>query len=201
MQDEGREARSRVADRSTDPAGVVHAHSILTRRWRAFSDGAFEALVRAYQDRIYRFALRMTGSREDAEEVAQDRLVRAYRALRGTIRNACGPWRGSLALPNRPQLVRNRLRVKRVERAARGHPRTGPSSTRTLSGRDRRPPPSGGRRRGELAALLDCDAPALSRRRGAAPVEDLSYEEAAAALGQAAGTVKVERASRGPLAP
>ena len=44
-------------------------------------DGSFEGLVRAYQDRLFSFALRVTGNREDAEEVAQDAFVRAYRAL------------------------------------------------------------------------------------------------------------------------
>ena len=40
-----------------------------------------EALVRAYQDRLYAFGLRLTGSPRDAEEIAQDAFVRAYRAL------------------------------------------------------------------------------------------------------------------------
>ena len=44
-------------------------------------DGTFERLVLDYQDRLYGFALRFCGNREDAEEVAQDALVRAYRAL------------------------------------------------------------------------------------------------------------------------
>jgi RNA polymerase sigma-70 factor (ECF subfamily) len=41
----------------------------------------FEALARAWQDRLYAFALRMTGSPSDAEELAQETLVRAWRAL------------------------------------------------------------------------------------------------------------------------
>ena len=45
-------------------------------------DGSFERLVATYQDRLYAFALRFCGNREDAEEVAQDAFVRAYRALR-----------------------------------------------------------------------------------------------------------------------
>src|SRR5258706_15317781 len=43
-------------------------------------DVAFEDLVRAYQDRLFSFALRLTSRREDAEEIAQDAFVRAYRA-------------------------------------------------------------------------------------------------------------------------
>src|SRR6266566_5275609 len=44
-------------------------------------DSAFEALVRAHQDRLYTIALRLLGNPSDAEEVAQDAFLRAYRAL------------------------------------------------------------------------------------------------------------------------
>lgn len=44
-------------------------------------DGNFEQLVLAFQDRLYAFALRLTDSPENAEEITQDALVRAYRAL------------------------------------------------------------------------------------------------------------------------
>jgi RNA polymerase sigma factor (sigma-70 family) len=46
-------------------------------------DGSFEALVHAHVDRCYAIALRVLGNPHDAEEVAQDALVRAYRALAG----------------------------------------------------------------------------------------------------------------------
>jgi RNA polymerase sigma-70 factor (ECF subfamily) len=54
----------------------------LTASLAADLDGSFEALVQAYQDRLFAFGLRLTGSPRDAEEIAQDALVRAYRALR-----------------------------------------------------------------------------------------------------------------------
>ena len=44
-------------------------------------DRAFDAVVVAHQDRLYTIALRMLGDAGDAEEAAQDALVRAYRAL------------------------------------------------------------------------------------------------------------------------
>jgi RNA polymerase sigma-70 factor (ECF subfamily) len=44
-------------------------------------DDNFERLVLTYQDRVFAFALRLTGNPSDAEEVAQDAFVRAYRAL------------------------------------------------------------------------------------------------------------------------
>lgn len=46
-------------------------------------NAGFEALARVYAGRLFAFACRMAPSREDAEELAQDALVRAYRALAG----------------------------------------------------------------------------------------------------------------------
>jgi len=43
---------------------------------------AFEELVRRYQDRVYRFILRMVGSREEALELTQDTLLKAFQNLR-----------------------------------------------------------------------------------------------------------------------
>ena len=54
----------------------------LARDLAADLDGSFESLVRTFQDRLFSFALRLCGNREDAEEVAQDSFVRAYRALK-----------------------------------------------------------------------------------------------------------------------
>ncbi|HEX6851732.1 MAG TPA: RNA polymerase sigma factor [Candidatus Polarisedimenticolaceae bacterium] len=48
----------------------------------ADAPGAFEAFVEAYGDRVYRFGRRMCGDREDAQDVLQDTLIAAYRALK-----------------------------------------------------------------------------------------------------------------------
>lgn len=42
---------------------------------------AFSELVARYQDRIYRFLLRLTRSPEDAAELTQDTFLRAYQGL------------------------------------------------------------------------------------------------------------------------
>src|ERR1700693_2504491 len=41
----------------------------------------FERMVHEHQDRVFAFSLALTGNRHDAEEVAQDTFLRAYRAL------------------------------------------------------------------------------------------------------------------------
>src|SRR6266516_2644048 len=74
-------------------------------------DGHFEELVRTFQDRLYGFALRLTGSPQDAEESTQDTFVRAYRALHRYPADRVGSvklkaWLYQIAL----NVVRNRVR-------------------------------------------------------------------------------------------
>lgn len=44
--------------------------------------GAYEALVKRHQSYVFTLAMRFTRSREDAEEVAQDSFLKAFRNLR-----------------------------------------------------------------------------------------------------------------------
>jgi RNA polymerase sigma-70 factor (ECF subfamily) len=54
----------------------------LVRQVLAGDTNAYARLVTGHRERLYRFAARMLGSREDAEEAVQDAFVRAFRALR-----------------------------------------------------------------------------------------------------------------------
>lgn len=63
---------------------------------QAAQDGdidAFEAIVRRHQADVYRVAVRMLGSRADAQDVTQETFVRAWRGL-GRFRadSAVGTW-------------------------------------------------------------------------------------------------------------
>ncbi|MDP8923217.1 MAG: sigma-70 family RNA polymerase sigma factor [Chloroflexota bacterium] len=156
-------------------------------------DGSFETLVRTYQDRIYAFGLRLTGSPRDAEEIAQDAFVRAYRALSrypgeriATLRVRA--WLFQIAL----NVARNRGRGGRLRETPLApttdeapaiepvdDPRHGPEATVE---RDEA--------RDELAHLVA----ALPERYRLAVVlrhvEGLRYHEIAAVLGQPVGTAK-----------
>ena len=44
---------------------------------------AFETLVTAYEKNVYNLALRMTGNREDAQDMAQEAFIKAYNSLPG----------------------------------------------------------------------------------------------------------------------
>lgn len=75
-------------------------------------DASFEQLVLAYQDRLYGFALRLTDNPQDAEEIAQDAFVRAYKALctypsERRLTLAIRPWLYQIAL----NVFRNRIRT------------------------------------------------------------------------------------------
>jgi len=59
----------------------------LVRAAKAGDRQAFGRLVEAYQDRIYGYLARMLGDPDEAEDVAQEVFVRAYRSL-GKFRGA-----------------------------------------------------------------------------------------------------------------
>lgn len=159
-------------------------------------DRAFDGLVLAHQDRLYTIALRMLGDPRDAEEAAQDALVRAYRALAtydaARIREL--RVRGWLTT-----IVLNLCRTRGLRRARRGAPPISldgdavpalePSAPRGEA------PPAIVERHAErerwgarLAHLPPVYRAAVVLRH----VDGLSYPEAAAALGRPEGTVKAQ---------
>src|SRR4030081_1248406 len=144
----------------------------------------FERMVHEHQHRVFALGLALTGNRHDAEEIAQDTFLRAYRALVTYPPNRIRelkqkPWLHRIAL----NVVRNRVRGVRPRLVE-------------LNGSepDRSPGP-------EAGALLKAEIDALAVRVAGLParyreavvlrhVQELSYDEAAEALGQPVGTVK-----------
>ena len=68
-----------------DPVNSLVSGSMTEQQWiaraRHGDADAFEQLVVAYEGPVYRLALRMCGSAEDAREVAQDAFLAAWRGL------------------------------------------------------------------------------------------------------------------------
>jgi RNA polymerase sigma factor (sigma-70 family) len=152
-------------------------------------DLGFEKLVVAHQDRLYALALALTTNPHDAEEVAQDALVRAHRALRGY------PCERIEALHLRAWLhriclnvVRNRVRVRRVTT----QPLDGVGEGALAAGTESQPEDVAMRRAGAdemrcvVARLPEAYRDAVVLRH----VQQLSYAEAAEVLGRPVGTVK-----------
>lgn len=149
-------------------------------------DGSFEDMVREYQDRLYSFALRLTGRPEDAEDVAQDAFVRAYRALKGygtdRVRAlSLKAWLYRITL----NVARNRFRgKKRVFVPLEDWDASDDPASRPDARADSR------RQRADLATLV---AGLPERYRHAIVlryVEGLRVEEVAAVLKQPLGTTK-----------
>jgi len=158
-------------------------------------DAAFPALVEAHAGRLYSIAHRTLGVPSDAEEVAQDALVRAYAAL-GTydaerIRGLrLKPWLATIAV----NLARNRRRRTADRRPA--------SSLEPMvaAGLEPRMPVTAGpvelaeRRdaRRRLAEGLLTLTPAMREAIVLRHVDGLSVAETAVALGRPEGTVKAQ---------
>jgi RNA polymerase sigma-70 factor (ECF subfamily) len=148
------------------------------------AERVFERMVQEHQHRVYALSYALTGNRMDAEEVAQDTFLRAYRALitytpdrvRELKQRA---WLHQIAV----NVVRNRhrgVRPRLVElNGSEPDHGTGPEE--------------GAMRRAEmddLAARVACLPPRYREAVVLRHVQELSYAEVADALGQPVGTVK-----------
>ena len=142
-------------------------------------DRWFDALVVAHQDRLYTIALRMLGDPRDAEEAAQDALVRAYRALATYDAERIRDLRVRGWLTT---IVLNLCRTRGLRRATRG----APSISLDAEVAERRAERD--RWGARLAELPPVYRAAVVLRH----VDGLSYPEAAAALGRPEGTVKAQ---------
>jgi len=148
------------------------------------TDRVFERLVRDHQDRIYALGFALTGNRHDAEDVAQDTFIRAYKALvtyspdriRDLKQKA---WLHRIAV----NVVRNRVRGVRprlVElNGSEPDLATGPEEDVLRKAEI-----------DELAARVACLPTKYREAVVLRHVQDLSYAEVAETLGQPVGTVK-----------
>ncbi len=159
-------------------------------------DGSFEALVLAHQDRLYSIALRVLGDPGDAEEAAQDGLVRAYRAMAGydaaRIRELrLRPWLATIVLNLcRSRLARRPARTRGAlsldvplpgDLEPRADERRGPAATTDARSAAQ-----------DWAGLLLTLPPAYRSAVVLRHVDGLSYPDLALALDRPEGTVKAQ---------
>lgn len=144
---------------------------------RARGDGeAFAELVRRYQDRLYRLALRMTGDKAVAEDLAQEAFLRAFQALSRFRAGApFAPWLYRIATNLCLNYRQRRLPLPYVEEGE------GASTEELVEQR-------------ETLAMVQRALLRLPRHYRAAVVlrhlHDLSYEEMSTVLELPLGTVK-----------
>jgi RNA polymerase sigma factor (sigma-70 family) len=162
-------------------------------------DGTFPALVASHQDRLYTIALRLLGDPRDAEEVAQDALVRAYRAMGGYPAERVAslrlrPWLASITV----NLARNRRRRADDRRPPVALEPMLDAGFELTDATAANPAAIAARREAtdELAATLMQLVPTVRMAVVLRHVDGLSVAETAEALGRPEGTVKAQ-VSRG----
>jgi RNA polymerase sigma-70 factor, ECF subfamily len=162
----------------------------LLGRLRAGDGRAFETLVTTYQHRVFGVALRMLGSRAEAEDVAQETFLRAHRAL--------ADFRGESRLGTWLYAIASRLCLNRLASGAHRLERGDEAALLRLAA------PGGDTaaalERSELEAALQQAIAALPEERRIVLVlrdlEGLAYEEIAQALGLELGTVLATAGAR-----
>jgi RNA polymerase sigma-70 factor, ECF subfamily len=163
---------------------VTGGEAALLARLKAGDAKAFEALVVTHQHRVFGIALRMLGSRAEAEDIAQETFLRAHRAIgefRGEAR--LGTWLYGIA----SRLCLNRLASapRRLERADDEVLLRVPAATADAAA---------ALERSELQAALQQAIAELPEERRIVIVlrdlEGLSYEEIAEALALELNTVR-----------
>jgi RNA polymerase sigma-70 factor, ECF subfamily len=162
------------------------AEALLIERSRRGDPRAFQTLVEAHQDRAYALALRIVRTAQDAEEVAQDAFVKAWRSI-GEFRGdaAFGTWLHRIVVRralDRAETLRAR-RAREVEPEAEDAERPGPPAPheagRAISPVARR-----------LARLLDALPPVQRAALSLHYYEDRPVSEIAVLLEMPEGTVK-----------
>jgi len=153
-------------------------------RLRAGEAAAFEELVTTYQHRVFGVALRMLGSSAEAQDVAQEAFLRAYRGL--------GEFRGDAKISTWLYAITSRLCFNRLASAERRLVRPDEEALLRLSDPGRRP--DAALERSELEAALARAIAELPEERRIVvvlrDVEGLAYEEIAQVLELELGTVR-----------
>jgi RNA polymerase sigma-70 factor (ECF subfamily) len=162
----------------------------LVRAAQAGDLPSFNRIVLRFQNRVYGLSLRMLGSPEAAEDVAQETFIRAYRRLETFRGGKFDSWLLTIAA----NLCRDELR-RRGRR-----PQTSLDAARDDPGRaDLDPPdtgesPAAAAERGDVRRVLEAALLELPEEWRTvvllSDVEGLAYQEIAEATGLALGTVK-----------
>ena len=158
---------------------------------------AFEALVLRHEKKVFAAAYRLSGSREDGEDLAQEAFIKAWRALSGYRGQASfGTWMMAI-LTN---LWRDRLRKVQVPQESLDEEIEGEEGPIQKQFPDKQPGPEALTESGEAYRVLGDMLQELKAEYKEAlvlrDVQGFSYEEVAAITGNSLGTVK-SRINRG----
>ncbi len=169
----------------------------LVDRARGGDAGAFEALVRRYQGWVFTLALRMLGDRAEAEDVAQEVFLKAYRGLRGfRAESRFSTWLYAIASRHCLTHLEARARQPRAYapagRAGAGEGDDLPSAVDRLP--DGAPLADALMERWDLARLVQAELQQLKEEHRVIlilrDIQGMAYEEIAEVLAVELGTVR-----------
>ena len=156
--------------------------ALLVRRVLDGDTAAFTTIVDRHAAACTRFATRMLGNREDAEDVTQETFLRAYRSLaRYEERQAFRTWLF--------QILINRCRTAAVRRERRH--RMFLVDDNAIASASVRPAAESSDLRAELQRVIDALDPDHREAFLLKHVEQLSYDEMAAATGVGVSALKM----------
>lgn len=169
--------------------GLADPDAELVARWRAGDASAFEKLVHRHERRVFSLVFRMLGSREEAEDVAQEAFLALHRhghRFRGEARFSTFVYRvaANAALNRRRTLGRRRAREEALVR------RQDAGDDLPVAPRDPEDAASGGEVQVRVQAALQELPPDLRMAIVLYDIEGQSYADIAHALRIPEGTVK-----------
>lgn len=185
-----------LAATDIEPSAASRAESVetdpdreLVERWKSGDAAAFEDLVRRHERRVYRLLLRMLGSPDEAEDVAQETFLNLHRhgrRFRSEARFSTFVYRvaANAALNRRRSRGRNAARMQKLaQRQAAGD---------DLPTAPRSPEDAAVAREttAQVQSALTRIPPILRLPLVLYDIEGLPYGEIAGVLGIAEGTVK-----------
>ncbi len=186
------EAVAALADAASDPMSVENGDLSLVRRVQAGERSAYDLLVLKYQHKVVKLVMRYVRNPADAEDVAQEAFIKAYRALpqfRGD--SAFYTWLYRIAINTAKNALVSRDRGVGVYEIDAHAPDENPE----MAGRLRDPDtPEGLALSDEIRDIVHAAIGALPDDLRTAIVlrelEGLSYDEIASAMQCPVGTVR-----------
>ena len=144
---------------------------------------SWEQMVSDHGQQVFRLAYRLSGNRQDAEDLSQEAFVRAFKALDSYTPGTMGGWLHRITTNLFLDMVRrrNRIRMEALPEDYDRVPSDSPNPEQIYH--DARLAP-------DLQSALDSLAPEFRAAVVLCDIEGLSYEEIGATLGVKLGTVR-----------
>lgn len=144
----------------------------------------WDEIVRDQAPRVYRLAYRLTGNRQDAEDLAQETFVRVFRSLHTFTPGTIGGWLHRITTNLFLDAARRKSRIRfdgLGEEAEARIPGTAPGPERSFEYNNLDV---------DVQAALDALSPEFRAAIVLCDLEGLSYEEVSETLGVKLGTVR-----------